>query len=301
MQFNQLSPEEERIIVGKGTEAPYSGEYEKKFVEGIYLCRRCDAPLYESKNKFEAHCGWPSFDEEIKGAVKRQTDVDGMRTEVVCAACGAHLGHVFTGENMTLKNIRHCVNSVSLRFVPYDFNKEETPFAVLAGGCFWCLESVYKEVKGVAKVTSGYTGGHLSNPSYEQVSSGTTGHAEAVKIDFDPDVINFETLLEIFFSIHDPTTLNRQGSDIGPQYRSAIFYATWKQRIEAEKILQKLAEEKIYTNPIVTELKALIVFYPAEEYHQDYYAKNPQASYCQLVINSKLKKFREKFQSLLKE
>lgn len=300
MPFNKLTSEEEKIIVKKETETPYSGEYEKNFEEGVYLCRRCNAPLYESKNKFDAHCGWPSFDEEILGSVKKQIDADGIRTEISCANCGAHLGHVFIGEKMTEKNTRFCVNSISMRFVPQDFKKGDQPFAVLGGGCFWCLESVFKEVRDIIKITSGYAGGHTDNPTYEQVCSGTTGHAEVVKIDYNPAVTSYETILEIFFAVHNPTTLNRQGDDVGEQYRSIILYATWQQKLIAEKFLKKIVEDQIYKDPIVTELKPLVKFYPAEEKHQDYYAKNPEAGYCQLVINPKLKKFREKFQTLLK-
>ncbi|MCX6779286.1 MAG: bifunctional methionine sulfoxide reductase B/A protein [Candidatus Magasanikbacteria bacterium] len=300
MEFNRLTSEEEAVIMKKATEKPFSGRYDNFFEEGKYICRRCNFPLYESKNKFDAHCGWPSFDEEIPGSIKREIDVDGLRTEIICANCGAHLGHVFIGEKMTPKNTRYCVNSISMYFVPQNFKKGEQPFIVLGGGCFWCLYSIYKQVRGVIKVTAGYSGGHIDHPTYEQVCSQTTGHAEVVKIEYDPNVINYGDILEIFFTVHDPTSLNQQGSDVGEQYRSIILYVTWQQRVESEKFFKKIIEEKIYNKPIVTELKPLIVFYPAEDYHQDYYAKNPNAGYCQLVINPKLKKFREKFKEFLK-
>jgi len=223
-KFNRLSKEEEKIIVHKGTEAPFSGEYYRHFEPGTYACRRCNAPLYKSDYKFDSDCGWPSFDDEIKGAVKRIPDADGMRTEIQCANCGAHLGHVFQGEKYTPKNIRHCVNSLSLKFIPAEQKGLET--IVLAGGCFWCTEAVFLRVEGVKSVVSGYAGGTASNPSYEQVSGGKTGHAESVKIEFFPEKISLEKLLEIFFAAHDPTSLNKQGNDIGSQYRSAIFFTS---------------------------------------------------------------------------
>lgn len=300
MQFNKLTPEEEKIIINKGTEKPFSGEYDNFSEEGVYLCRRCNALLYESKSKFDARCGWPSFDEEVAGAVRRQDDPDGLRTEISCTNCGAHLGHVFVGEKLTEKDTRYCVNSLSMRFIPQDFTKGEQPFVVLGGGCFWCLESIFKELRGVISVTSGYAGGYTEKPSYEQVCAGNTGHAEVVKIEYDPAIMDYETLLEIFFSIHDPTTLNKQGNDVGPQYRSIILYRTWQQKLAAEKMIEKITQEKIYSSPVVTELLPLVKFYPAEEYHQNYYVKNPTAGYCQLIINPKLKKFRDKFKSFLK-
>jgi len=167
--------------------------------------------------------------------------------------------------------------------------------AYLAGGCFWCLEAVFNRTEGISAVTSGYAGGKTKNPNYEQVSSGKTGHAETVKIEFDPEKISFEEILQIFFSLHDPTTPNRQGNDIGPQYRSAVFYADEKQKNSAKKIRRQIDGKKIYPHLIVTEILPLKEFYPAEEYHQKYFEKNPQAGYCQLIINPKIAKFRKKF------
>ncbi len=166
---------------------------------------------------------------------------------------------------------------------------------VLAGGCFWCLEAVFDQVRGVTDVVSGYSGGKRPHPSYEQVCSGATGHAEAVQITFDPAVIPYTDLLHIFFTIHDPTTLNRQGADVGTQYRSAIFYANDEQKAEAEKVMAELTNEKLYFNPIVTQLVPLEVFYPAEEYHQKYFARNPNQGYCQFVVAPKVAKFKQKF------
>lgn len=172
--------------------------------------------------------------------------------------------------------------------------------ATLAGGCFWCLEAVYDELKGVERVVSGYAGGHVTNPTYEQVCTGRTGHAEVVQIEYDPGVVSYRDLLEIFFTIHDPTTLNRQGADVGPQYRSAIFYHDEQQRREAEAIIAELEEADAFSNPIVTEVTALDTFYPAEQYHEDYYANNPYQPYCMVVVAPKVAKFRKKFAELRK-
>jgi peptide-methionine (S)-S-oxide reductase len=168
--------------------------------------------------------------------------------------------------------------------------EHKTEIATLAGGCFWCLEAAFGRLKGVVRVISGYAGGHVADPSYAQVCGGTTGHAEVVQITFDPQVISFRELLEFFFSIHDPTTLNRQGADVGTQYRSTIFYHTLEQKAEAERMITELAASGVWDQPIVTEVKPFAEFYPAEEYHQQYYRKNPEQPYCQLVIAPKLAK-----------
>lgn len=172
--------------------------------------------------------------------------------------------------------------------------------ATFGGGCFWCVEAIFKELKGVEKVVSGYAGGSMLNPGYEEVSSGTTGHAEAVQISYDPKTISYEQLLEVFFLTHDPTTPNRQGEDVGMQYRSAIFYHDENQKTAAQNFKKKLEADRIYDGPIVTELAPFTSFYPAESYHQDYYAQNPDKPYCQVVINPKLAKFRQKFATLRK-
>lgn len=173
--------------------------------------------------------------------------------------------------------------------------------ATLAGGCFWCLESAFERLQGVVSVIPGYTGGQKANPSYREVCAGTTGHAEAVQITFHPGVISFRDLLEVFFSIHDPTTLNYQGNDVGTQYRSAIFYSSSEQKQEAERIVGELTASGVWPRPIVTEVKPLTGFYPAEEYHHQYYRRNPEQGYCQVVIAPKLDKFREKYAARLKE
>jgi peptide-methionine (S)-S-oxide reductase len=179
-------------------------------------------------------------------------------------------------------------------------DQQKTESATLAGGCFWCLEAVYDDLKGVKRVVSGYAGGDMPSPSYKQVCSGTTGHAEVVQIDYDPAVVSYRELLKIFFTIHDPTTLNRQGADIGTQYRSAIFYHDEAQKRAAQEIIAELESEGVFANPIVTEVTALDTFYAAEDYHQDYYANNPNQPYCQVVVAPKLAKFRKKFADLRK-
>jgi peptide-methionine (S)-S-oxide reductase len=173
--------------------------------------------------------------------------------------------------------------------------------ATLGGGCFWCLEAVYDELKGVKDVVSGYSGGHVQNSSYKQVTSGTTGHAEVVQITFDPEVISFKEILEVFFTIHDPTTLNRQGADVGTQYRSVIFYHSPEQKMAAEKTIEEFNADQVWDRPIVTQVNPFEAFYPAEDYHQEYYQRNPYQGYCQVVIAPKVAKFRKKYFDKLKE
>jgi peptide-methionine (S)-S-oxide reductase len=181
---------------------------------------------------------------------------------------------------------------------PMPFERGEV--ATLGGGCFWCLEAVFDNLKGVTDVVSGYSGGKLPNPSYEQVCTGMTGHAEVVQVTFDPQQVGFREILEVFFAIHDPTTPNRQGADIGTQYRSAIFYHSPEQKAAAEEVLHALKIEGIWSKPIVTELAPFKAFYPAEDYHQEYFSQNPEQGYCQMVINPKVAKFRKKFAERLK-
>lgn len=277
LSYNELSKSESAVINNKGTEIPFTGKYTKYSESGTYICRKCGAALYHSADKFDSECGWPSFDNEIKGAVKRTRDPDGMRTEITCAACGAHLGHVFTGENLTSKNVRHCVNSVSLDFVPAVINEGRYGTAVFAGGCFWGVEYFMQKEPGVISVTSGYTGGHVKNPSYKEVCTGTTGHAEAIKIIYDPQKTSYEKLLKLFMEIHDPTQVGRQGPDIGEQYRSVIFYMNEDQRQTAEKNIRILKENGY---KVATEVVKASEFYDAEKYHQDYYFNNGKTPYC---------------------
>lgn len=176
-----------------------------------------------------------------------------------------------------------------------------TETATLAGGCFWCTEAVFSELKGVQKVQPGYSGGRLQNPTYEQVCSDSTGHAEAVQVTFEPKVISYKDLLRIFFSVHDPTTLNRQGNDVGTQYRSAIFYHDQEQKETAEQVMKEVRDEKIWGRPFVTELLPFIAFYPAEDYHKDYFKRNPNQGYCQVIIEPKVSKFRKHYLNMLKQ
>ncbi len=279
MHYNELTPDENRVIVHKGTERPFTGKYYQNKEKGTYLCRRCDAPLFRSADKFESGTGWPSFDDAIEGAVKQIPDADGSRTEIVCANCGAHLGHVFFSEGMTAKNVRHCVNSISLGFLPAAKAAAVTQKAIFAGGCFWGVEYHFNKLKGVLSAKSGYTGGLIDNPTYKQVCTGKTGHAEAVEIEFDPALVSYETLAKLFFEIHDPTELNRQGPDIGTQYRSAVFYTDDDQKKVAEKLIGEL---KTKGYKVVTTVEKAGTFWPAEEYHQDYYERNGHEPYCHI-------------------
>jgi peptide methionine sulfoxide reductase msrA/msrB len=275
--YNDLTKEESKVINNKGTEFPFTGKFEKFKEKGTYVCRKCGAALYYSDSKFDAKCGWPSFDDEIPGAVKRIPDPDGMRTEINCANCSAHLGHVFTGEMLTPRNIRHCVNSISLDFIPAHVSPGRYGTAVFAGGCFWGVEYFMQKAPGVISVTSGYTGGNVKNPSYEEVCTGTTGHAEAVKIIYDPSKTSYEILLKLFLEIHDPTQTGGQGPDIGDQYRSEIFFLNNDQRLIAERVLKMLNDKGYRTSTKVTKASE---FYDAENYHQDYYFHKGTLPYC---------------------
>jgi peptide methionine sulfoxide reductase msrA/msrB len=276
--YNKLTPEEENVIVNKGTERPWTGKYLDNKALGTYTCKRCDAPLYSSEDKFDSHCGWPSFDDEIDGAVIRIPDPDGMRTEIICANCGAHLGHVFLGEGFTDKDTRHCVNSISMNFIPATQNTEtKTDRAIFAGGCFWGVEYYMQQKEGVISVVSGYIGGHTDHPTYKEVCTGTTGHAEAVEITFEPSKVSYEELAKLFFEIHDPTQVNRQGPDIGLQYRSEVFYLNDEQKKIAENLISIL-KSKGYN--VATKVTKATTFWPAEDYHQDYYEHKGTLPYC---------------------
>lgn len=277
MNFNKLSFEEKRIIEHKGTEPPFSGIYNNHFEKGIYICKKCDAPLYNSSSKFDGHCGWPSFDDEVTGAVKHIPDADGHRTEIVCHNCGGHLGHVFFGEEFTVKNTRHCVNSISLNFVPDKENQIKTERAVFASGCFWGTEHQLKKVNGVISTQVGYIGGTTENPTYKEVCSGKTGYVEAIEVVFDPMKTSYEELAKFFFETHDPTQINRQGPDIGTQYRSEIFFTNETQK-EIALHLINILNEKGYK--IATKVNKAGEFYIAEDYHQDYYFKSGGTPYC---------------------
>jgi len=275
MNYNKLTPEEESVIIKKGTERPFSGQYYQNKDQGIYFCRQCNAPLYSSADKFDSGCGWPSFDDEIAGAVKKNRDKDGERTEIVCNNCGGHLGHVFTGEKFTAKNTRHCVNSISLKFVP----AKNIGYAYFAAGCFWGVQYYLSKESGVLFTESGYSGGDLKNPTYEQVSNGNSGHAETVMVIYDKSKIDFEKLAKLFFEIHDFGQFNRQGPDVGSQYRGAVFYTDQEQKSTTAKLISIL-KSKGYN--VATELTHFDKFYQAEKYHQNYYDKKGSEPYCHM-------------------
>jgi peptide methionine sulfoxide reductase msrA/msrB len=277
LKYFDLSKYESNVIKNKGTESPFTGKFTKFTGKGTYTYKQCGAALYYSTSKFDSDCGWPSFDDEIKGAVNRFPDPDGMRTEITCASCGAHLGHVFTGEHLTQKNIRHCVNSVSLDFVPAHLDPGRYGIAIFAGGCFWGVEYFMQKAAGVVSVVSGYTGGSVKNPTYKEVCTGNTGHAEAVKIVYDPRKTTYDKLLRLFLEIHDPTQVDRQGPDIGEQYRSEIFYLNDDQKAIADQDLNLLRNKGLKIATAVTKASE---FYNAEDYHQDYYFNNGKIPYC---------------------
>jgi peptide methionine sulfoxide reductase msrA/msrB len=274
--YKKLTPEEKRVIVYKGTELPFSGKFYAHFAKGLYSCKRCGASLFDSSAKFRSACGWPSFDDRIENAVKSQPDKDKVRTEITCADCGAHLGHVFLGERLTSKNTRYCVNSISLDFVPA---QKQTETAIFASGCFWGTEYHFQKAPGVISTTVGYTGGKTDNPTYEMVCTDKTGHAEAVEVVYDTSKTSYEELTKLFFETHNFTQSNRQGPDIGTQYRSAIFYLNDEQRKIAAGLLEKLKEKGF---DVKTEIVPAGKFWPAEKYHQDYYRKNRRKPYCHL-------------------
>jgi peptide methionine sulfoxide reductase msrA/msrB len=276
-----LTPATRRIICEKATEYPNTGSYNTVVTQGTYLCRRCGLALFRGDSQFNSGCGWPSFDDDIAGAVLQEPDRDGQRTEILCARCGAHLGHVFIGEWITHKNLRHCVNSASLDFVA-DNQVLDTEEAIVAGGCFWGVEHFLRQIPGVLKVESGYTGGHTLDPNYDQICSGNTGHYEAVRVLYDKNKTDYSHVLKRFFEIHDPTQRTGQGPDLGQQYQSAVFYFNEEQQQEAE-LLIKILRKRGYE--VATRLIEAQVFWPAEAYHQEYYLKHRKAPYCHSPVN----------------
>jgi peptide methionine sulfoxide reductase msrA/msrB len=271
-----LSALEKNVLLDKGTERAFSGKYVTSSEAGVYKCKVCDSPLYTSSAKFASHCGWPSFDDAIKGAIEERPDKDGQRIEIVCSKCKAHMGHVFRGEGYTAKDIRHCVNSVSLKFSP-KAQASQLKKAYFAGGCFWGVEYYLEKLKGVKAVRSGFMGGRVKNPSYKEVVYQDTGHIETVEVLYDEKIISYEALAKVFFEIHDPTQKDGQGPDIGSQYLSAIFVSTSQERKTIAKLIKQLNAKGF---DIVTKVLAKKPFYKAEDYHQDYYQNKGSKPYC---------------------
>lgn len=288
MLREKLSAEQYRVTQENGTETPFKNEYWDNTEEGIYVDIVSGALLFTSRDKFDSSCGWPSFSKPADGAalVEKTDSTFGMkRTEVRSPDSDSHLGHVFDdgpgSTDLRPNGLRYCINSASLRFIPA---AEST--AIFAAGCFWGSEAYFRKLSGVLAVTVGYCGGTTENPTYEAVCSGSTGHAEAIRIIFDPERISCRDLMRHFFRMHDPTTRNRQGNDVGSQYRSAIFYASEAQRAEAVELIREINESGTYAKPVVTELSVAPPFYSAEEYHQEYLRKNP-GGYCHVNLNAR--------------
>lgn len=307
-----LTDDEYYILRESGTERAFTGDLLENKASGVYTCAGCGLPLFMSDTKFKSGTGWPSFYASIAaGNVDEKADRSyGMvRTEIHCGRCDGHLGHVFDdGPRPT--GLRYCVNSLSLDFTPEEklamladpaATKPDLRKAVFAGGCFWCVEAVFEELDGVEDAISGYAGGTKETANYKAVSSGVTKHAEAVQIVYDANKLDFADLLRVHFATHNPTTLNQQGADRGPHYRSAIFYANDEEKALATAFMADLNDQDVYDDPIVTTLEPLTEFYPAEKYHQNYVCENPNQGYVRAVAMPKVDKVRKQFKDMLKD
>jgi len=314
----RLGPERYTILRSKGTERPFCGTLLDNKQEGVYCCAGCGLPLFSSQNKFNSGTGWPSFFQSI--ATDNVTMVADeshamVRVEILCARCDGHLGHVFE-DGPPPTDLRFCLNSESLTFTAADQlaaladpaasgkarapAEQETATAVFAGGCFWCTEAAFEQLEGVLDVHSGYAGGDASTANYRRVCDGDTGHAEVIRIAYNPQIITYDQLLDVFFDAHDPTQLNRQGNDVGMQYRSAIFYQTAAEKKAANKKILRLTEDRVYAEPIVTTLEPLQEFFPAEDYHQDYARNNPDQPYIKHHAIPRACQVREKHAKLVR-
>lgn len=290
-----LTPEQFRVTRQHGTERAFSSEMCELFEPGKYQCVCCGTVLFDSGEKFDSGTGWPSFTQPAKenAIAYYKDDSHGMsRVETLCNTCDAHLGHVFP-DGPEPSKLRYCINAVALEKVESNEAK-----ATFGGGCFWCTEAVFQRIKGVTSVRSGYSGGDVINPTYREVCSGRTGHAEVIEVTFDPEAVGYEDIVRVHLGTHDPTTLNQQGADRGTQYRSVIFYRNDEEKQAALDLIKEY--EGALGKSVVTEVRPFVAFYPAEDEHQDYYNGNADRNpYCAAVIEPKLAKFRKAFPELL--
>ena len=293
-----LTPEQYYILREEGTERPFTHEFKDIKEKGVFVCVACENPLFSIETKFNSGTGWPSFYQPYASkSVDVGTDNSlGMsRDEVKCAKCEGHLGHVFDdGPNPT--GLRYCIDGIALKFVP----AQKLEKVVFAQGCFWCLEEIFESVKGVKEVISGYSGGTEKNPTYQEVGSGSTSHAEAVEVVYNPDEISYKELLKVYFNSGDITQVNGQGPDIGKQYRSIVFYNNETQKKAIESYIKELEDSKKYSK-IAVEVEPFKAFYDAEDYHQDYAKLHPNEGYVRNVSIPRYKRAIANFPELLKK